>query len=377
MTYARFKSLMVISALFLGTANVASAADIAVGIELPLTGIVSAWAGVPTRNGVDLAVEEVNRDHEMGDLTMRALIEDCASDKTQSITLANRFIERDKVAMVIGPVTSPLAAAVAPIAAAKQTPILMMATTDAINAAGPYAFKMYQDTNFQIKFMGDYILDHVKPKTMILVYDRDNDGYGLWARTLRQRFEGAGIKVLAQESTSATDTDFTALATKIASLQPDAIFFSTVAEVAANVVIQSRQAGMEDSTRILGAAGVAVPQYFTIGGAAINGTTYIADYFVGSPSPTNQRFVAAFRAKYHTDPDMFAAIGYTSVKVAAAAIRAAGPSPTRDSIREALARTTDLPSVMGGGSVSIDRDRNPSYGDVMLMWENGKQVLAR
>lgn len=354
----------------------ASAKEIVVGIELPLTGMVATWAGAPTRNGVELAVSEVNANHEMGDLSMRALIEDCASDKTQSITLANRFIERDQVAMVIGPVTSPLATAVAPIAAAKQTPILLIATSEAINAAGPYAFKMYQNTDYQIGFMGDYIVNHVKPKSVVLVYDRDNDGYVQWATTLRQRFEKSGIKVLAQESTSASDTDFTALATKIASLQPDAIFFSTVAEVAANVVVQARQAGMEKSVKILGAAGIAVPQYVNIGGTAVDGTTYIADYFVGSPSATNQHFVAAYRAKYHADPDMFAAIGYTAVKVAAAAIHAAGPAPTRASIRDALANIRNLPSVMGNGSISYDEKRNPRYGDVILTWQNGKQVLA-
>jgi branched-chain amino acid transport system substrate-binding protein len=63
------------------------------------------------------------------------------------------------------------------------------------------------------------------------------------------------------------------------------------------------------------------------------------------------------------------------VQVVAAAIRAASPNPTREKIRDALAKTKDVPVVVGNGKYSYV-DRFPTYGSAFLQVKDGKFVLA-
>ena len=83
-------------------AQPALAEDYVVGAELALTGTY-AWVGVPSREGLDIGIEDVNASGMLGGNILRVLIEDTASDKTQAISLINRFSTRDKALMVLGP----------------------------------------------------------------------------------------------------------------------------------------------------------------------------------------------------------------------------------------------------------------------------------
>jgi hypothetical protein len=60
--------------------------------------------------------------------------------------------------------------------------------------------------------------------------------------------------------------------------------------------------------------------------------------------------------------------------VLANAIRSAGANVTRDSLREAMARTRDLPVVLGQGRFSFDENRSPSFGSVVLVLREGRWV---
>ena len=61
--------------------------------------------------------------------------------------------------------------------------------------------------------------------------------------------------------------------------------------------------------------------------------------------------------------------------VVAHAIKAAGPNPTRELIREALSKTKDVPVVVGTGKYSYV-DRIPNYGSTFLMVKDGKFIVA-
>ena len=84
-------------------ARPALAEDYIIGAEIALTGTY-AWIGVPSREGLDVGIEEVNASGALGANKLKVVIEDTASDKTQAISLINRFKARDKAIMVLGPI---------------------------------------------------------------------------------------------------------------------------------------------------------------------------------------------------------------------------------------------------------------------------------
>lgn len=363
-----------LAAVCIGT-SAALAEEVVIGVELPLTGPVATWAGVPPRGSIELAVEEVNKNGELGPHKIKMILQDMASDKNQAITLTNQFIKRDNVSLIIGPSTTPFAAAAAPIANEEKTPMIALAGADSITRTGPYIFKMITSPGPDMADLSHFAINKLKPKNYVTLYNRDNEAYVEYTRLMRGHMEKAGIKNLAEESTLASETDFTALASKLVQLNPDAIFIAMVAEQAANIVIQARQAGLSDKVRLFGLGGGIYPQYARIGGKAVDGTYYISHHYIGTPGQLNKTFVDSYRAKFNRDPDEFTAFAYGAVKLAAKAIVGAGGGD-REKIRNALANMKDVPTVLGTGKFTFDQGRAPLYGSVMLQIKNGVPILA-
>ena len=207
-----------------------------------------------------------------------------------------------------------------------------------------------------------------------MVWGRNNDGQVGQKNAALEYFKGRGTKIAAEESVLTSDTDFLAVITKIIATKPDAVFLALVAEQSANFIIQARQQGIDPMVRFLGVPNMGADQFIIIGGKAVEGAVYVADYFAGTETSENQRFVEAYRKKYNRIPDNGAALGYTAISIAAAAIKTAGKNPTHDSIREALAKTRDLPVILGRGKFSFDADRGAQYQGIIMTVKDGKFI---
>jgi branched-chain amino acid transport system substrate-binding protein len=354
----------------------ASAEEIVIGVELPLTGSVATWAGITPRVGIEQAVEEVNKSGELGNNKIKVIVQDMASDKTQAISLTNQFIKEGKVSLIIGPSTTPFCAAAAPIANDLKTPMIALAASDTITKNGPYIFKMITSGSSDMADLAQFAIQKMNLKSYVTIYNRDNDAYVEYNKLMRVHLQKAGIRSLGEESTLASETDFTALASKLVHLNPDSIFIAMVAEQAANIVIQAREAGLSSEVKIFGQGGGSYLQYAKIGGKAVDGTYFQTHYYVEGPGKLNETFVEGFRSRFKRDPDEFAAFGYAAVKVAAKAIADAG-SGDREKIRAALANLSGIPTVLGTGSFKFDATRAPIYGSVILQLKNGKPALAQ
>lgn len=359
------------------TAGPALAEQVAVGVVLPMTGALASWAGPPIKRGMQVALDEIASSKMLGPgRSLKVLFEDDASDKTQSITLTNRLITRDKVSLILGPSSSPLAAAAAPVANEHQTPMIAIAVSEAITRTGPWIFKIYQGPGPTITAAAKYLVDHLHAKSVSIVYARDNEAMVAYTKVMRDYLSSHGVKDINEETVQASETDYTALATKLASRKDDAIFLNLLPESAANLAIQARQAGLAPNVKLIGSDQLGAQSYARIGGAAVKGTVYPTFYYVSSTKAPNPGFVAAYRKAFKADPDQYAAIGYSAMMIGAHAIKNAGANATRDAIRAALASTVNVPTVLGAGSFSFDANRNPEYGTLMMRVDGDSPVPA-
>jgi branched-chain amino acid transport system substrate-binding protein len=358
------------------TAGPALAEDYIIGAEMALTGTY-AWIGVPSREGLDVGIEEVNASGVLGANKIKLVLEDTASDKTQAISLINRFQARDKAIMVLGPSSSSEGVAIGPVANELKIPLLSTtAVTEAMNKSGPWVFKTPASPALVIGDVAKYAVDKMGVKSVAMVWGRNNDGQVGQKNAALAVFKDRGTKIAAEESVLSTDTDFLAVITKIIATKPEAVFLALVAEQSANFIIQARQQGIDPATKFLGVPNFGSDQFTGIGGKAVEGAVYVADYYAGHDSEENKRFVEAYRKKYNRSPDNGAALGYTSAKLLAAALKGAGTNPTHDSVREALLKIKDMPVILGRGKFNFDPDRGALYEGVIMMVKDGKFVPA-
>jgi branched-chain amino acid transport system substrate-binding protein len=351
----------------------AAAQNVTVGVAVATTGTF-AFVGAPLTNAIKLAFDDLNAKGFFGSMKVTMLYEDNRSDKQEAIGLITRMANRDGAVLVIGPISSGEAMAAAPVAVELKIPLFTTATTPEVLKAGQWIFKYSETAETYMPPLGKHVAEKAKPKSCFLVFIRDNDGYIRQKDIFRDSIAAGGVAIAADESILAADSDFTALSTKIAASKADCLFLSTPPEQGANIVTQAKQAGMPAKTLLVGNTGMSSDRYQKTGGAAVDGTLIPAEFVPTGVNDLAKAFIANYTKKYGNPPEAFAAAGYSMMLIAANAIKNAGPNPTRDSVREAMAKTKDLPVVLGNGTFSFDANRIPSYGTAVLALKDGKWV---
>jgi len=338
-----------------------------------LSGPAAAY-GIAIKAGLELALDDINQKGVLGGKKIALTVEDSAGTKDQAINAARKLIGRDKVIAIIGPTLSNEMFAAGPVANERKIPILGTSTTaSGITDIGPYVFRTSLPESDVIPVTLKKAISR-GVKSIALMYANDDafskSGYDV----MKAAAVKAGLNIVAEESFGSKDTDFSAQLTKIKGLAPDAIGISALVEPVSGVLLAARSLGIDRKTLFVGGNGSNSPKLGEIAGAAADGLMVGSPWFIGKPDPVNQKFVAAFRAKYSRDPDQFAAQAYDAMSIMAAAIDAAG-APESEKVATALGKV-GYSGVMGPFSFTPGRDPASAEGVVVLVMQGGKFVIA-
>ena len=351
------------------------AADRKIIILQALTG-GAAFVGVPASEGMKFAVDELNAKNFLGNgdkITYE--VADSASARAQSMAAVTRYAADPNVLLILGPTTVVEALPAAGVANEAKIPIKAMTNAVGMLSAGPWAFISAQPASVTMPQLGDYVVDVAKVKSCATIRYTDNEAYVDLERIFVEHTQKRGITFVDRSGVKQADSDFSTIATRIVAAKPDCVMLFTLGPSAANLAIQLKQAGLPPSVKIIGQTGLSSPQLVTIGGAAVEGIIFNSDWTPGGNTPAAQAFAKAFQAKTGKEADNWAALGYSYMNVVATALKAASPNPTREKLRDALAKTKDVPVVVGTGKYSYV-DRIPNYGATFLMVKDGKFVPA-
>jgi len=354
--------------------HAAQAADRKIVILQALTG-GAAFVGVPASEGMKFAAEELNAKGFLGADKIVVEVADSASARPQAMAAVTRYAADPSVLFILGPTTAPESIPSAGVANDAKIGMKAMTNAVALLNAGPWGFISAQPPVITMPQLGDYALDVSKVKACATVRFTDNEAYVDLERIFVEHTEKRGMKIVDRSGIKQADSDFSTVATRIVAAKPDCVMLFTLGPSAANLAIQLKQAGLPANVKLIGQTGLSSPQLISIGGAAVEGLVFNSDWTPGGNSPAGQAFAAAYKAKTGKEADNWAALGYSYMTVVATAIKAAGPNPTREGIRDALAKTKDVPVVIGTGKYSYV-NRIPTYGSTFLMVKDGKFVPA-
>ena len=358
----------------------ASAQEIAIGVPVSLTGVY-AFVGTAAVKGLQMAVDEINAGSEAGPgRTLKLVIADDGSNTNQTITLVNRLANVDKVMAIAGPSASPTVLAVSPVVNQLQIPMLGIAVTQAVNKAGPWSNRVLNSPTTLMTVLSNYTLDTVKPKSIMTVASRDNDGAAAQTKVIRSVLDGK-VSFMPEESAMMAETDFSALSTKIASLKPDAVMITMNDSAAANIILQAKQAGAAPNLRFVANNAAASASFLRIGGKAVEGTLIGTDAFPEIRTDALAKtFVANYQKKYNAIPDQWNAVGYTIGKLYGHALANVKGAVTRQSLNDAVIATRNFPVVLGSGKGNFSftgPEREPTYEPILITVKDGKFIPAQ
>ena len=332
--------------------------SITIGGIFPLSGNVSVY-GVECKNGIDLAIEEINAAGGVNGKKLVLISEDDEGNPDKTVNAFQKLTTKDGVKIVIGSLTSGCTKAVTSRAQAQKIlQIAPAATAPDITDAGDYIFRACFIDPFQGTVGGKFAAEDLAAKKAAILYDIGNDYSVGLTENFEKTFVSLGGSIVAKESYATNDKDFNAQLTKIKNANPDVLYLPDYYNVVSLIAKQARAQGI--NVALVGADGWD-GLTSNAGDEVLNGF-YSNHYAVDSTSPAVQKYVAAFRSKYSKAPNAFAALGYDSVYLLKDAIEKAG-SADSTAVKNALA------AIKGDyvtGNLSFDSKRNPIKAAVML-----------
>ena len=192
----------------------AAQADINIGVSLPLTGPASGL-GIPMKNYFALFPQTIAGEK------VNLIILDDATDPTKGVVNAKRFVTEDKVDIIMGSAATPVAIAMADVAAESGTVQLAFSPAQLPPGKDAWTFRLPQSN----AVMAHPMVEHMKKqgvKTVGFLGYTDAYGEG-WLKDFTPEAEKAGIKMVAVERFARPDTSVTAQALKLSTANPDAV----------------------------------------------------------------------------------------------------------------------------------------------------------
>jgi len=345
----------------------AGADTILLGEVGSLTG-AQATFGVSTRNGIDLALKEVNATGGVKGKKLAVRVYDDQGKPEEAAQATTRLITQDKVVLILGEVASSNSLAMAEKAQAAGVPMITPSSTNpTVTEKGDYIFRVCFIDPFQGFVMAKFARENLKAERVAVLQD-NKSAYSIGLKDVfTSKFAEMGGKITTTESYSQGDTDFRAQLTAIKKTKPQAIYVPGYYNDVGIIARQARELGL--TVPLMGGDGWDSEKLFELAGNALDGSYFSNHYSPDNPEPRVQKFIADYKAAYGSVPDALAALGYDAAMVAAAALEKAkdlsGPA-----IRDAIAQTQGFTGVTG--TITLDQNRNPVKSAVILKIGNGK-----
>ncbi len=321
----RSAAILVVAGSLLGIASPRqgrAAEPIVIGVAAPLTG-ARALLGRNFRQGVNLALEEINGAGGVLGRTLQAVFEDDQGDNPNAaINAVNRLIYVDKVPLMLGPHYSVAQMATQKIYCDAKVISVTGASGVPVTAQGcPYVFRTRMNDILVGKALVAYAKDHLKLSKIAIHYINDDFGKGGMERVVKALAE-MNLKPTAVESHNAGDKDFTAQLSKIIQAGSQIMIMWSHDTESALVIRQARQ--LNPGLKILGTTSLSEPSFLKLAGEAADGVISANDFVPTNPDPRVQAFVKKYEAKYNMLPEVWASAYYDSTHIAAKVIEAAG-----------------------------------------------------
>ncbi|MHC1758215.1 MAG: ABC transporter substrate-binding protein [Negativicutes bacterium] len=355
-------------------AKTAAKEPIKFGIIGPYTG-PNAKPGQSMKQGVNLAVEEINKAGGVKGRQLVAMFEDDASVPAQSVSATEKLINKDEVSFLIGTFNSATTLADMKIIERDKTPMMVpIAVAIEITESGnKWVFRNSATNPMQAEQLMNYIYKETKLRKFAVLHENTDYGKGLMIAVQNYIKKNGGSMIA--ESYSIGDTDFYAQLTKIKNNAPEGLIICGNLSEGSQITRQFKELGLKG--QLFGFGGLSSYDFNNVAAGSNEGLIATSYFENASPNPLAQNFIKAYKAKFNVDPDMFAAAIYESVYIAKAAIEKQADSKDvagfRVALRDQLAKTKDLAGVQG--PTTFDPKGQADKQVMIIQWNKGQKSI--
>ncbi|HYG90414.1 MAG TPA: ABC transporter substrate-binding protein [Azospirillum sp.] len=334
-------------------ASASAQSTVKLGYQLPLTGDTAQY-GQDFRKAAEIALEEFNASGKP--FKVEIVFEDSRSDAKEGVNIARKFVDDKAIVGVLGDFTSGVSMAAAQVYKDAGMPQLSQtASHPDYTKISKYQFRniatQAQEGPYNAKWMAS------KGFKNVAVIAEQTD----WGQSVVSGYSDAvkasGGKIAFSEFFNRGLKDYRSLISKIERAKPDAIYTGFFYEDGAQFLKQIQQLGVK--TPVYSTSAAYSPKLLELAGDAAEGLHLTSNFLPTNPDPNVQKFVTEWKKRSNgTEPGQFPAQAYDAVRIMLAAVEKAYPNPTREKVRDELAKTANFPGVTGKTTFDADREAN-------------------
>jgi branched-chain amino acid transport system substrate-binding protein len=322
-------------ALALASASLATlslAADpIKIGVDGPFTGGSSSM-GVSMRDGVRLAVEEINKAGGVLGRPLQVVERDDEAKNERGVQIAQEFVNKEKVVAVVGYINTGVALASQRFLQEAQIPVMNNVATGSLvthqfdDKPDNYIFRNAAHDSIQAPMIVEEAIARRGFKKVAILADSTNYGQ-LGRQDLEKALELKGIKPVAVEKFNIKDVDMTAQLLKAKEAGAEAVLTYGIGPELAQIANGMTKLGWK--VPMIGSWTLSMANYIDNAGPGGEGARMPQTFIQEPTTPKRQSFIVSYLKTFNPknsriDSPVSAAQGYDSIYLLAAAIKQAG-----------------------------------------------------
>ena len=346
--------LTLVGAVLLGACTSAGPDTIKIGVNAPLTGDIPR-EGEQTKFAAEMWLEDIGGELEVGGktYTVELLIEDNESKGESAAAVNTKLITQDEVLVIVGPQASKQAVPAGGVANDLETPMISPWSTNPNTTLNrPWVFRAPFLDPFQGPVVANFVSDEFGFTKAGVLYDVASDYPKGLADNFKQGWEelhGPG-SVVAFESFTTGDTDFSAQLTKIKDAGAEFFFTPQYYNEVPLIVQQAHQLGWD--APIVGSDSWGSPDTVELCGEDCYGLFFSTHYAAEGATGATKDFIDNYNAKYGYVPADVAALTWDSFRIVQQAIQDCGEitgdlAADRQCVRDAMANIKNFQGITG------------------------------
>ena len=348
--------LVLVLAMVLGGCGPSAPKEIVIGLDVPMTGDI-AYVGTQSERAGDMKSEAVNGAGGLEisgtKVKIRIVVADNESKAESATAAATKLIAQDKVLAIVGPQSSKQAVPTGEVANENETPMISpWSTNPATTLDRPWVFRACFLDPFQGPVVANFVTDALGAAKAAVLYDVASD----YPKGLADNFRDAFLKlhgdgsVVAFESFTTGDTDFSAQLTKIKSTDADVLFTPQYYNEVPLIVKQAQELGLPQT--IVGSDSWGDPKTLELCGGACEGMYFSTHYAAEGAVGATKKFIDEYEAKYGETPGDVAALTWDALGILLQAIQNTGGltgdlAKDREAVKNELGKIRDFDGITG------------------------------
>ncbi|MRT27373.1 ABC transporter substrate-binding protein [Herbaspirillum sp. CAH-3] len=381
-----YKTQAFVAAALMSLALTSQAADpIKIGVSGPYTG-GSAPMGVSMRDGVKLAVAEINAAGGVLGRQIQLVERDDEAKNERGVQIAQELINKEKVVATVGFINTGVALASQRFYQEAKIPVINNVATGTVitkqfeKEKDNYIFRTSAADKIQAKMIADEAVDKQKFTKVAILADSTNYGQ-LGREDLEKVLADKKVTPVAVEKYNIKDVDMTAQLLKSKQGGAQAVLTYGIGPELAQIAN-----GMEKlnwQVPIIGSWPLSMGNFIDNSGKNGNGARMPQTFIQDGNTPKRKAFIEAYQKAYKVDrmpSAVSAAQGYDSILLLAAAIKQAGTTDG-DKVRAALENlNTKVEGVVTTYDKPFTRDDHEAIKPGMVVMgevKNGRVILGK